>query len=70
MSDDVKRLIELLERNCGDIELVSYGLAPNPFGFCYEVYGKVPVGDLIKIDVILSTMSDEDEEVIRDTYLR
>lgn len=23
-----------------DLEIVSYGLAPNPFGFCFESHGK------------------------------
>lgn len=34
----VKKLFEFMLQN--DLELVSYGLAPNPNGFCFENHGK------------------------------
>ena len=35
MSESVKRILEIMEMY--QIEMVSYGLAPNPNGFCYEL---------------------------------
>jgi len=33
MNKDLKNCIRIIESLCGDIELVSFGLAPNPNGF-------------------------------------
>lgn len=38
MSQRVKKLLKFMLDN--DLEIVSYGLAPNPFGFCFESHGK------------------------------
>ena len=35
MKKDRDRLLELAEKL--DVEIVSYGLAPNPWGHCYEI---------------------------------
>lgn len=34
MSPAVRKILAMCETN--DIRIVSYGLAPNPFGFCFE----------------------------------
>ena len=31
----INKILDILDES--GIELVSYGLAPNPFGFCYEL---------------------------------
>lgn len=67
---DIKKLVTLLERYCGDIEIVSYGLAPNPFGFCYEIYtDDIPKKDLQAIDRLLDGLSVIDELILRNMYI-
>ena len=69
MSTYLKRLIELLEKHCGNIELISYGLAPNPNGFCYEQYDEVDAKDLKEIDELLELINSEDVQTLRELYL-
>lgn len=69
MSTYLTRLIELLEKNVGDIEIISYGLAPNPNGFCYELYDNVDAKDLKEIDTLLELLSSEDVQTLRELYL-
>jgi len=71
MSKDLKTLIALLEKYCGEIELISYGLAPNPNGFCYELYDpdNVSLEDLTKINLLLDTLSTKDTNVLKSLYL-
>ena len=73
MSRDLKLLINLLEKHCDVITLVSYGLAPNPNGFSYELYGDIPadeVKDIVRIDKLLDGLNKHDEEILKDMYLR
>ena len=51
------KLISVLEKYCGELELVSFGLAPNPNGFCYEVYGDIPNKDLKRINSLLDQLT-------------
>lgn len=71
MSNDLKQLIGLLEKYCGDIELVSYGLAPNPNGFCFEVHNanNITESHMINICYLLDTLSSKDTELLREAYL-
>ena len=67
MSEDLKDCIRELEKLCGQVELVSFGLAPNPFGFCYEVLDSE--ADVTDLDASLECLSDEDEITLRSLYL-
>jgi len=69
LTPNVLKLIDLLETDVGDIELVSYGLAPNPNGFCYEVYNTYNVVDTKKIDAALNSLTKLEEVTIRELYL-
>lgn len=71
MTARVKHVIKILEELCGDVELVSYGLAPNSDGFCYEVINDdVKYVDLKRLDEALDSLTSVDEEIIKDLYLR
>jgi hypothetical protein len=73
-SDDNKNLrdcIKVLENHCGQIELISYGLAPNPFGFCYEIIeGSSGTINIRTIENALDSLNSDQEEVIKGLYLR
>jgi len=59
MQDQVTLIIDFLEDN--GIEIISYGLAPNPFGFCFEQIDNPPsdtVDDYSTNASILSNMLD------------
>lgn len=43
-----------------NINIVSYGLAPNPFGFCYEVEN-TSCAAAKKLDELLDSLSEEQE---------
>jgi hypothetical protein len=47
-----------------DIEIVSYGLAPNPNGFCYEV-GDTCAAAAEDLDRMLDALSTKDEQELR-----
>lgn len=70
-NDNLRQLIRLLEKYCGDIELISYGLAPNPNGFCYEILepDNVDQSDLIKINYLLNTLTSKQENELKHLYL-
>jgi len=68
-SYEIERLIQLLEKNCHAIEIVSYGLAPNSFGFCYEIFDDIPKKELNEIDSLLDYLNDDDVEFLRAAYL-
>lgn len=72
ISNPVSELKELLETYSHDIELVSFGLAPNPSGFCYELSEnhKMPASVLKKINTLLNVLNEEEEEEIKNLYLR
>ena len=58
----LKRLIEFGLLN--DLEIVSYGLAPNPNGFCFESHGKA--SDKVKrhfSDQLDTLTKDETQEL-------
>jgi hypothetical protein len=55
----VARIINHLYES--NIELVSYGLAPNPWGFCYETGESTTTTQAKQLDVMLDGLSDSDE---------
>ena len=72
-NDDNKNLrdcITVLENHVGQIELVSYGIAPNSFGFCYEILeGAQGTIEIRAIENALDSLSYEQEQVLRELYL-
>jgi len=67
MDQDQKTVHKLLER-CIDanVEIVSYGLAPNPNGFCYEVHEPRASDEILAtIDKALDQLSPNDVRILR-----
>lgn len=62
-------LMKLLDDNTDHIELVSYGLAPNPNGFCYEKKDTLPKEVEIEINNLLECLNKDDEKFFRAFYL-
>jgi len=71
MNKDLKNCIRIIESLCGDIELVSFGLAPNPNGFCYEVHNEslFNTKELKALDDALNYLTGEEEDTIKELYL-
>jgi len=75
MSTELKTAIKSIERLCGEVELVSYGLAPNPTGFCYEVietkYRDASEMQLMlrKLEDALEALNHKDTRTIIELYL-
>lgn len=69
MSDNLKNTIRIIESLTGDVELVSYGLAPKPNGFCYENHGNINETDLKVLDTALGSLNNEETETLRELYL-
>jgi len=71
MNKDLKNCIRIIESLCGDIELVSFGLAPNPNGFCYEVHNEslFNTKELEALDDALNYLTGEEEDTIKELYL-
>lgn len=56
MHPDIIRIHEILELT--GIELVSFGLAPNPNGFCYELPAKKATKKQASLEAELSKLLD------------
>lgn len=67
---NLRDCIKVLEQHCGSIELVSYCLAPNVNGFCYEIVEN-PIGaiEIRSIENALDSLSVDQENVIKELYL-
>lgn len=50
-----------------NIELISYSLAPNPNGFCYESSESKIINE--KLDQLLNELSEKEEKVLKGMYL-
>lgn len=52
---------------CSDnsIEIVSYGLAPNPNGFCYELCGDACRDEAMQLDKMLAALTTKQEAELR-----
>jgi hypothetical protein len=57
----LESIIDYLEKH--DVEIVSYGLAPNPNGFCYEVSD---LAHCDKLDDMLSDLTSSEENDLRN----
>jgi hypothetical protein len=66
---NLRNCIRILESLCGDVELVSYGLAPNPDGFCYEIHTQVSDTDLKVLDDALGMLTTNEENTLKELYL-
>lgn len=62
----VNEIIEFCNDN--SIEIVSYGLAPNPNGFCYELYGDACSDEAHCLDEMLDKLTAKQERELK-TYL-
>jgi hypothetical protein len=71
LTKDLKQLIKILEEQCGNIEIVSYGLSPNPNGFCYEVYNpdKIDKSKAINFCYLINNLTNKEEKIIKELYL-
>jgi len=70
---NLKEVIQRLENLCGQVELVSFGLAPNPNGFCYETYddyGSIDPVKLKGLNLALDSLSNKEAQTIIELYLR
>ncbi len=67
MSTPKLKSLEQLVDFCSlhDIELVSYGLAPNPNGFCYEVGDSTCAADCDILDSWLDGLTSKQELELR-----
>lgn len=68
---NLRNCIRILESLCGDVELVSFGLAPNPNGFCYEVHNEslFNTKELKALDDALEILTSEEENTLKELYL-
>lgn len=58
----VNKIIEILEEN--NIELVSYRLAPNPNGFCYECEDYTCSEALKQLNDLLDSLTEKEENIL------
>jgi hypothetical protein len=59
----VEKILDFMIQN--NVELISHGLAPNPFGFCFEVHNpKTPDHVLRYIDQELESLNSEETEYL------
>lgn len=62
MSNRINAILEFCEEN--NIEIISYGLAPNPNGFCFEYDDRVT--DCVeKLDELLDSLSSIEVSELR-----
>jgi hypothetical protein len=67
MSNVLKKIDDILEGN--DLTIVSYGLAPNPFGFCFERGEHVNSETCKELSRLLNGLSVTEEKIIKERYL-
>lgn len=63
----IDELEDLLES--GDINLISFGLAPNPFGFCFEVSEGAKKEQIERVSKLLDGLDENEVEYLRINYL-
>lgn len=59
----IKDIIDFCNEN--DIEIVSYGIAPNPNGFCYELFGDSCRDEARCLDEMLDGLTSEESKELR-----
>lgn len=62
-TDNIQSILDFCQDN--DIELVSYGLAPNPYGFCYEILSQDAELASMELDKMLESLTSNEEERLR-----
>lgn len=55
--DPVAKILQMMEKH--HIEIISYGLAPNPFGFCFEAEN-VDSKILEEFSALLDSLNNEE----------
>lgn len=60
----VDKILKYLSKH--DIEIVSYGLSPNPDGFCYECPDNTPRHVKRSLDLKLDALTIEEEQHLKD----
>lgn len=63
MSPAVRKVIAFIQDN--DIALVSYGLAPNPWGWCFEVSDNTPKSASRTLGRMLDGLSNKETKELR-----
>lgn len=63
MSNLIQQILDFCYEN--SIEIVSYGLAPNPNGFCYELYGDACRDEAMQLDEMLNALTTKQETELR-----
>lgn len=65
MKSPIQQILEILENY--DIEIISFGLAPRPWGFCFEVNSddKETLYEAQRLDELLFILSDKEESELR-----
>lgn len=53
----------------GHFELVSFGLAPNPNGFCYEREDDSQPVQEKRLNELLNSLTTDDEILLKERYL-
>lgn len=67
MSPKVQKILEHCEES--DIEIVSYGLAPNSWGFCYEAGKNTTEKQCKKMNTMLKALNvSEERELKREVF--
>jgi len=64
---NLREVIVLLER--GVCDLISYGLAPNPNGFCYEKHGTLTESDEKELNTLLDGLTPDQERELIALYM-
>lgn len=68
MSKRVKQILKLCEKT--GIVIVSHGLAPNPFGFCFERGEQTKKTDCKKMNDLLDGLSGDEETELKSLIFR
>ena len=64
LSKRVRKLLTFMFEN--DLEIVSYGLGPNPNGFCFENHGKASKKVLKYVSKELDSLTNIEIKEIRE----
>jgi hypothetical protein len=63
----IKKIEDILDT--GKFELVSFGLAPNPWGFCFERDEEASKLEARRLSKLLDGLSDEETNYLKENYL-
>ena len=63
----MKRLLKIL--NTYDVALVSFGLAPNPNGFCFEAEDSVDKAIVTELGELLGQLTLKEEKYLKVNYM-